>query len=297
MNPYLLPATDAFGKPRRYVLNVSGGRTSGFLLRQVLDANDGRLPPHVVPVFANTGKEREETLVFLDRMDREWNVGLRWLEYRHRRAAAGGAKDPKHVHGVVDFATAARKGEPFEAMIRAKKMLPHVVARMCTDQLKVSTIQRYVVRSLGWPRKGWTSVLGIRADEPRRIRAALMENCTVTYPLALADVTLEDVDRYWRQAPFDLGIRSDQGNCDLCFLKGKGKLLALIAEEPELADWWIEQEDYREAHGRDLRKPEIAWFRRRENYRELRRLALSQPRLAFADGPDDAGASCFCGDG
>lgn len=45
-NPYLIhgPA----------ILSISGGRTSGFMLRQIIDAHGGKLPADVVPVFCNT---------------------------------------------------------------------------------------------------------------------------------------------------------------------------------------------------------------------------------------------------
>src|ERR1700732_1089275 len=44
---------------------VSGGRTSGLMLRRIMDAHGGLLPPDVVAGFANTGKERPETLDFV----------------------------------------------------------------------------------------------------------------------------------------------------------------------------------------------------------------------------------------
>ena len=60
-NPYLIPALS----PWFTVINVSGGRSSAFMLRQVLDAHGGELPPRCEAVFANTGKERRETLDFV----------------------------------------------------------------------------------------------------------------------------------------------------------------------------------------------------------------------------------------
>ena len=33
------------------------------------------------------------------------------------------------------------------------------------------------------------------------------------------------------------------GNCDMCFLKGKNQLKFMMQQKPELADWWIEQEN------------------------------------------------------
>ena len=42
------------------------------MFRRILDAYDGRLPSDVIPVFANTGKEREETLRFVYECARSW---------------------------------------------------------------------------------------------------------------------------------------------------------------------------------------------------------------------------------
>ena len=47
------------------LISFSGGRTSGFMLWHILDAYDGKLPDDVHVCFANTGKEREETLRFV----------------------------------------------------------------------------------------------------------------------------------------------------------------------------------------------------------------------------------------
>lgn len=42
--------------------------------------------------------------------------------------------------------------------------------------------------------------------------------------------------------PFDLGLRSYEGNCDLCFLKSRAKLEAIIRENPGIERWWSDQE-------------------------------------------------------
>ena len=47
------------------LVNFSGGRTSGYMLRRILDAHDGTLPADTHIVFTNTGVERRETLEFI----------------------------------------------------------------------------------------------------------------------------------------------------------------------------------------------------------------------------------------
>ena len=58
------------------VISFSGGRTSGLMLRRVLDAHGGALPPDVHVVFTNTGKERPETLAFVAECARQWGVAI-----------------------------------------------------------------------------------------------------------------------------------------------------------------------------------------------------------------------------
>ncbi len=117
-NPYLLPNPS--------VVSFSGGRTSAYMLRMILDAFGGKLPDWVRVIFENTGKEREETLRFVERCSLEWDVPITWLEYRN--------VDGKHGFAEVNFATASRNGEPFEAIIRSRQMLPNPVARFAPSK-------------------------------------------------------------------------------------------------------------------------------------------------------------------
>ena len=168
---------------RARIIHFSGGRTSAYLLRHTLDAYRDSLPPWVRIVFCNTGKEREETLQFIERCSTEWNVAVTWLEYTFRPDSRGGRHDPKHAHRIVDFRSASRNGEPFEQMIRSGSILPTVALRKCTSELKVRTSERWIRRVLGW--KHYRDVLGIRYDEGRRWRKALMKECRSEFPLGL----------------------------------------------------------------------------------------------------------------
>ena len=118
-NPYLVP--------RPAVISFSGGRTSAYMLRRILDAYGGRLPDGVFIAFANTGLERRETLDFVDVCGREFGVDIVWLEYLW---------DAPHRTRIVDFATASRNGEPYAALIDRKGFVPSVSIRFCTGFLK-----------------------------------------------------------------------------------------------------------------------------------------------------------------
>lgn len=269
----------------------SGGRTSAFMLHQILTACGG-LPPDCLVTFENTGKEREETLVFIAECAQRWHVPIHWLEWD---GFIDGQPQRFCRYREVTFATAARHGEPFSALIRASRMLPNPVARLCTVNLKLRAASAFM-RAQGFD--AWDSVIGIRADEPGR--AARMRdprrdnsNGTPVLPLVRANVTKADVLAFWRAQPFDLQLdpQGDLGNCDLCFLKSRRKLVRALVDEPERADWWIEQEANNS--GSTFRND-------RPPYRDLRREALFYARqipLDFDSAGDDTLIDCFCGDG
>ena len=281
---------------RQYVINFSGGRSSGYMLRQILDAS-GRLPSNAHVIFTNTGKERPETLDFVQRCGTEWDVPIIWLEYRYRKEAKGGRSDPKHWFCQVSHNSASRSGEPFTQLIDAKKMLPNAVMRFCTSELKVRTTERWMRDKKGLKPSDYTNLLGIRYDEPNRWSKALMAHCTSDFPMVHGRVTKAAVNAYWAASAFDLGITSEQGNCDLCFLKGWRKLLELVEDDPSTADWWIAQEagitPYHTENG--IIKKSMSTFRKEYSYAEIKDEAVN-PRQMLLDLPDEPHADCFCGD-
>jgi hypothetical protein len=272
---------------------VSGGRTSGLMLRLIMDAHGGQLPPDVVPCFANTGKERPETLDFVRDMGERWNVKINWLEWR--------ADEPGFA--VVGHNSASRNGEPFAALIDKRRFLPNGVARFCTTELKIRTQERFARSAFGWER--WINVIGFRADEMRRVDKLCGRNqlgkdrTTAVAPLATAGIVKADVAAFWRLQPFDLRLKSYEGNCDLCFLKRRDKLREIMFDRPDLAEWWID----RERHVRESFKPTSdgqEWsgggFRPpgRPDYAQLFATRTKQEEFDLEQA--DALDLCYCGD-
>ena len=213
------------------------------LLLRILEANSGTLPDRTCAVFANTGREMPETLDFIRDIELHTGCKIHWIEYRHRPQAKGGQRDPKHTYAVVDYKSASRDGEPFEALIKAKRMLPNPVMRLCTTNLKINAINGFMKRELKYP-KHTIRVLGFRSDEPQRWRRAIWEHCNIEFPMVQAKVCKADVIQYWQAAPFDLALDPDAGlsNCDLCFLKRPAQRRSIMRDNPALADWWIRME-------------------------------------------------------
>ena len=107
-------------------------------------------------------------------------------------------------------------------------------------------------------------------------------------PLYADGKTKDDIHEFWEESNFDLELPNnrgvtDWGNCDLCFLKGGKKRQAIIRERPDLADWWIEQED---KVGGTFRKDQ-------PSYEQMKVIALDQGQLFDFD---DESIPCFCGD-
>ena len=229
MNPYLVPTP--------FVISFSGGRTSAFMLAKVLDAYGGRLPAGGYVCFANTGREHEGTLEFVRDCADGFGCEIHWVE---RDFSA------ENTVRRVEFASASRNGEPFSGLIAKKKMLPNVWKRFCTSELKVTAIARYM-NSLGVD--GGTMVVGLRADEPRRVKRVdgdEREGFDYVTPMYHAGHTILDVRQYWNSQPWDLRLPFDSrsfGNCDMCFLKGRRHLDTVMRHEPERAEWWIEEEN------------------------------------------------------
>ena len=221
------------------VVSFSGGRTSGLMLRRVLDAHGGVLPPDVHVVFTNTGKERPETLVFVAECATRWDVPIHWIERDRSRPKGQRWRE-------VTAATACTDGALFAALIEEHCFLPNVIMRFCTTELKVFPMRDYMRAQTS---ERWTNVIGLRRDEPKRVMGirSRSNSWDTDCPLYDAGVTVEDVAAFWRAQPFDLGLQPWEGNCDGCFLKAFSILERIERDRPGTLDWWVEQERRRNA--------------------------------------------------
>jgi 3'-phosphoadenosine 5'-phosphosulfate sulfotransferase (PAPS reductase)/FAD synthetase len=214
------------------VISFSGGRTSAFMAIELL--KDEQYKDAMV-IFANTGKENEATLKFVKQVNEFIGGRIVWLEYN---------PDPNRWFNIVTHDTASRKGEPFEALITKRSYLPNRVARFCTQDLKIIPMKKYCQKVLGW--EYWTNMVGIRYDEPNRWSKSKSvernEVFDVEHPLVSWKITKPQVMDYWAKMPFDLELKDYEGNCDICFLKGKKKKQMIARNTSEKFNWWIEME-------------------------------------------------------
>ncbi|MBN7804884.1 Nin-like protein [Agrobacterium rosae] len=296
-NPYLIEGPA--------LISFSGGRTSAYMLYQIIQAHGGKLPDDLIVAFANTGKEREETLRFVHECGSRWGVKIHWLEWRKG----------KPEFEEVGFNSASRSGEPFKALIEWKQRLPNSFERWCTEFLKVKTLFAFA-RSIGFLDGQYAEVIGLRNDEGHRILKSL-ENANfvkkkqgdavisvprspprkMAFPLAKAKAVKLDVMQFWlgeggvfpsNTLPqgFDLGLSDYEGNCDYCFLKGKGIRKRLIRDGKTSPAWWSQNEIEQDG-----------WFDKRDTVAELIEQVRSTPSFfdEFDDDDLDHEADTECG--
>jgi 3'-phosphoadenosine 5'-phosphosulfate sulfotransferase (PAPS reductase)/FAD synthetase len=206
MNPYKIPEPS--------LISFSGGRTSGYMLWNILKAYDGKLPDDIWVVFANTGKEAPETLDFIKDVSDKWGVHINWLELSVHK------ERPIWRTRQVTYETASRNGEPFDMLIKKQPFLPNPSMRFCTSELKINVMKR-MMQLMGY--KEWFNVVGLRYDEPRRvanIRNQTGNKWTSITPMADAKHTIDDVIEFWKKQNFDLGLnayggKAPAGNCGI----------------------------------------------------------------------------------
>jgi hypothetical protein len=272
------------------VISFSGGRTSAYMTVKLLEKYKGKRDIHIV--FANTGKEREETLKFVHDCDVNFGWGVVWIE----------RDDTDNLYKIVDYYTASRNGEPFEILIK-KYGIPNTPFPHCTREMKTRVITKYTKDVVG---NEYDMALGIRADEPKRIKPKEQ----IVYPLVYEfPSTKIMVNKWWQNQPFNLELKGYEGNCDLCWKKSKRKLLTILLEKPELAVWWNEMEmkygNYVPESQQDSRITPITFFRHNESTQDLiedskfpfkkatddftlQDLMYSQPELDFTNGCEES---------
>ncbi|MCT4228705.1 hypothetical protein HZP39_04225 [Elizabethkingia anophelis] len=289
---------------------ISGGKTSGFMAIYLRLLYPNR---RILFAFGNTGREREETLIFLKMIDEVWNLGIVWIE-----AVINPEKGKGTGYKIVNFDTASRDGEPFEDAIK-KYGLPSKLFRHCTRELKEVPIHKYASdyfereAFFDWLRSNYTSIkpypthedyklttlyktfkdqyksdylsaVGIRSDEKHR----LSKKANHIFPLADMNFTKTFINDWWNAQPFNLELKESEGNCDFCFLKSKRKRVNLLKNGLNV-DWWNNMEI---KYGNE-RQP-IFDVRNGESIEDLIKMASEEMnQLSFFD-LDDIDFDCFC---
>ena len=220
------------------VISFSGGRTSAFMARLIqISPIYGKYDK--IYLYANTGKEKQETLDFINSCDTYFNLGVVWLESvitqargvgpRFKRVSYDGTKYPR---AKVNTDTHS----PFDDLVEKLDIPNPAKQGHCTRDLKITPMHKYL-KSIG--RVDFIEAIGIRADEKHRVG----KDPKKIYPLVDLNIDEAIVRGFWERQPFDLMLKDYEGNCDLCFKKSKRKRLTILKENPALAKSWIKWEE------------------------------------------------------
>jgi hypothetical protein len=216
----------------KLLVSFSGGETSGYMLSWILKNWSNKYEIKVV--FANTGQENEETLLFVQKCSEYFKVEVIWVE-----AVVNPENRKGTTHKIVNFETASRNGEPFEAVI-AKYGIPNPATPHCNREMKLNAINSYM-KSIGW--KKYYSAIGIRVDEFDRMNAKRKER-RLLYPLiSEKPMSKAKINQWWNLQPFRLKLKGYQGNCKTCWKKSDAKLYTLINENKSQFDFFEQMEN------------------------------------------------------
>ena len=123
----------------------------------------------------------------------------------------------------------------------------------------------------------YVTLIGLRSDEPKRVRRAMFDSMladgattgacrhdshpageNVTVPLFDAEWDAETVAKFWDEEDFDLGIEGSMGNCVFCFMKGEPAIKQIAvsingtqSEGPSSIGWWADIEERYAGTSRD----------------------------------------------
>lgn len=254
-------------------ISFSGGRTSAYMSKMILDSPQFADVQKVF-VFANTGKERNETLDFINECDKKFGLNVVWIE-----AVVNFESGVGTTYKIVDYETANRNGKPFSDMIEkyglCNKDFPH-----CTRELKEIPIRKFAKNMT----PQYKMAIGIRIDERKRINRVRAEKENWIYPLVdIFPTTKRHVLEFWQSQSFDLQLKDYEGNCDLCWKKSQAKRVRILSENPQLGNQWENWE----------KNDEYVFDRDGFSISQLRSMAalsLTQMQLDFSE---QASCSCF----
>lgn len=274
---------------KRLLVGFSGGATSGFMAQWLLKHKSEEY--EIIFVFANTGQEDEETLLFVDKCDKYFGLNVVWVEAIINPIMGKGTRAK-----IVNFNTAYRAEldngvDPFEAHI-AKYGIPNMENLACTRELKTNTIKAYA-RSIGWKRNSYETAIGIRTDEIDRI-SERKDLDRIIYPLvSMQPMSKPMVNFYWKNMPFRLNLEGWEGNCSVCHKKSLRKLLTMAKRKPWKFNWIIKMQNKyglfipaTHAHNSKIQTP-VRFFRKHLSAEDI----LEMSKQPFEEATDDSTVS------
>lgn len=227
---------------KKLLVTFSGGETSAFM-RQYLN-KEFQNEYEMLFVFANTGMESNETLDFVNKCEKKFDININWIEakvYHNAKKSCGFTK--------VDYLTATRNTDwklrtdtPFEEVVK-KYGIPNHSRLHCTRELKMNPIKAFAKSVFG--NEKYYLALGIRIDEIDRMNSK-KEELRLVYPLIqkeMKPMTKKHINFWWENQDFRLNLKGYQGNCGACYKKSDNKLMQMVLDDVNYFEFLAYLED------------------------------------------------------
>ncbi|QDP61726.1 MAG: putative uncharacterized nin region protein [Prokaryotic dsDNA virus sp.] len=207
----------------KHVVSFSGGRTSAYLvyLMEQKRKNEGW---DVDYVFMDTGAEHPKTYEFVRNVAEHFGIDLKCIKAKVSQEKGVGV-----VPVETDIDSIGWDMTVWCDMVKKYGVPYNPGGAFCTDRMKTTPYYKYCNEKYG--KGNYTSWLGIRLDEPRRLKP----KDGYRYLAEISPMSKEQILGWWREMPFDLDLDEWLGNCVFCIKKGINKVAVAIKQEPEMA--------------------------------------------------------------
>ena len=293
------------------VVSISGGKSSGYILANY---------PNDYAVFSLVRTD-DKNCLYPDKKIRQIvsdKIGKEFIGTLEQDAVIKIVLELEQFTGKkIDWIT----GETFDELIKRKKMLPNVVMRFCTVNLKLIPIFHWWYNKFDNPVE---MAIGFRANETKRANKMIerlnkngileiketvskhpsgrnkwqiFEWQKPTFPLIKDNIYSDTIHNYWnknKQVPF---IKGYYNNCVGCFHRNPIFLKKMSSEHENKIDWFIKQEKIAKKkveikQKRKIEKFTYARWKKEMTYEEIKKWKL-QHEISFDDFSDcDSG---YCG--
>lgn len=266
------------------LISVSGGNSSARMLLHMLESEKYKGWEFLI-AFSNTSLESDETYDFLENLNNYIGNKIMFIEPSFPSENQAGLN-----YDIVPFENLNREGLVFEKMMVhvnsfTTEGVPNIAIPYCSTRLKKNPLFKLGYDYFGT--NNFVTAIGFRAEDmPKRITVPEIKEARgkTIYPL-LTDfenpLNHFQIMQYMKYLPFQLGILSKFGNCELCFKKSLPTLVQCVQRNPSRLDWYKSQENN---FGN-------SWFRENKNTRWLELMANSGEQMTMFDDHDE---SCSC---
>jgi len=227
-----------------HVVNFSGGRTSAYMVH-LFETRKQTEDINVEYIFQDTGAEHPATYKFIRDIVDHWGIELTCLRVDINPEMGKG-----NGYKIISLDDCQQDLLPFLDMAE-KYGTPYQQGAFCTQFMKTRPCEKYCSEKYG--KDGYTKWLGMRIDEPSRIKKTKYQFDLFTevrkidtglknvkYLADISSYEKQDILDWWSHQDFDLEIEGDVlGNCVFCIKRGANKLALAARKEPGMAKNFI----------------------------------------------------------